>query len=55
MVDFLKELPADVRVDAVLKGALPKLQLLVVDEAQHVRCALASVIMGLAEIIGKEQ
>lgn len=51
---FCAALPEEVRVDGVLHGVLPKLHSLVVDDAQHVRCAVASVIMGLASLIGAE-
>lgn len=47
-LNFCLALPADIQVEAVLKGVLPKLQTLVIDEAQHVRCALASIIMGMS-------
>jgi len=54
VVKFCAALPECSRVDAVLTGALPRLQVLVEDPSDHVRCSLASVIMGLAIIIGKD-
>eukprot|EP00040_Diaphanoeca_grandis_P039151 m.258254 g.258254 ORF g.258254 m.258254 type:complete len:607 (+) comp36352_c0_seq1:191-2011(+) len=54
VVNFCKDLPEGARVGAVLTGALPRLQVLVEDSSDHVRCSLASVIMGLAIIIGKD-
>ena len=55
VVNFCKDLPEGARVGAVLTGALPRLQVLVEDSSDHVRCSLASVIMGLAIIIGKDK
>mmetsp|Transcript_8059 Transcript_8059/g.20655 ORF Transcript_8059/g.20655 Transcript_8059/m.20655 type:complete len:601 (+) Transcript_8059:47-1849(+) len=46
--------PEKERVAGILEGVLPKLHHLVQDEAQHVRCAVASIIMGLASLIGAE-
>ena len=54
VVDFCRDLPEAGRVEAVLTGVLPQLQALVSDDAQHVREALAAVVMGLAEIVGKD-
>ena len=54
VVDFCRDLPEAGRVEAVLTGVLPQLQALVADDAQHVREALAAVVMGLAEIVGKD-
>eukprot|EP00039_Didymoeca_costata_P019128 m.336357 g.336357 ORF g.336357 m.336357 type:complete len:603 (+) comp17826_c0_seq1:150-1958(+) len=38
----------------ILREVIPHLQARVVDDSQHVRSALASVIMGLSELLGKE-
>jgi len=51
---FSRNLSDDVRVAKTLSDVVPKIQTLVVDESQHVRSAVASVIMGLAMLLGKD-
>ena len=48
---FSRNLSDDVRVAKTLSDVVPKIQTLVVDESQHVRSAVASVIMGLAMLL----
>ena len=42
-------------IELTIKYILPAVKDLVTDQSQHVRAALASVIMGLAPILGKQQ
>lgn len=53
--DFCEHLPEDVRVEAILQHIMPCVQALVSDPSQHVKSAVASVIMGLSPILGKEK
>ena len=52
---FSEALTEDFRVDAILTQLLPCIQLLANDANQHVKSALASVIMGISPLVGKEK
>ena len=54
-VAFCEALSEDYRVDAILTQLLPCIQQLANDANQHVKSALASVIMGLSPLVGKEK
>ena len=43
------------RTEAILSHLMPCIQSLATDANQHVKFALASVIMGLSPIVGKEK
>ena len=45
----------DYRTEAILNHLMPCIQSLATDANQHVKSALASVIMGLSPIVGKEK
>ena len=45
----------DYRTEAILNHLMPCIQSLASDANQHVKSALASVIMGLSPIVGKEK
>lgn len=51
---FCTALPAAGREKAILTHVLPVVKELVTDPNQHVKTALASVVMGLAPILGKD-
>lgn len=51
---FSAALPTTGREKAILTHILPVVKELVTDPNQHVKTALASVIMGLAPILGKD-
>lgn len=51
---FCAALPAAGREKAILTHVLPVVKELVTDPNQHVKTALASVVMGLAPILGKD-
>ncbi|CAG0921344.1 unnamed protein product [Notodromas monacha] len=51
--DFCQLLPADCRENLIMTQLLPCVKDLVADPNQHVKSALASVIMGLSPIVGK--
>ncbi|VDM30687.1 unnamed protein product [Toxocara canis] len=51
---FCEALPAAGREKAILTHVLPVVKELVTDPNQHVKTALASVVMGLAPILGNE-
>ena len=53
--DFCTALPRDCQEDVILKHLMPCIKELVNDPNQHVKAALASVIMGLSPILGKEK
>lgn len=53
--DFCENLGEDYRIDAILTQLMPCIQQLANDANQHVKSALASVIMGLSPIVGKEK
>ena len=52
---FCEHLGEDYRTDAILTQIMPCIQQLANDANQHVKSALASVIMGLSPIIGKDK
>ena len=54
-VEFCKALPREYQEEAILKHLMPCIKELVNDANQHVKAALASVVMGLAPILGKEK
>lgn len=51
---FSAALPVNGREKAILTHILPVVKELVTDPNQHVKTALASVVMGLAPILGKD-
>ena len=51
--DFCQNLDKSVQETVIMTNILPCVQDLVVDANQHVKSALASVIMGLSPILGK--
>lgn len=51
--DFCHNLPPDTQETIIMNNILPCVKELVVDSNQHVKSALASVIMGLSPILGK--
>ena len=53
--EFSENLGEDYRTDAILTQIMPCVQQLASDVNQHVKSALASVIMGLSPIIGKDK
>lgn len=53
--DFATNLPAAGRDQILMTNVLPCVKDLVADPNQHVKTALASVIMGLAPILGREK
>ena len=53
--DFCQNLSSDVRENIIMMNILPCVKDLVVDANQHVKSALASVIMGLSPILGKDK
>lgn len=52
--DFCEQLPHDTRENTIMQNILPHVKQLVTDANQHVKSALASVIMGLSPIVGKD-
>ncbi len=53
--DFCNSLPTDTREQIIMSQILPCVKEMVGDMNQHVKSALASVIMGLAPILGKDK
>lgn len=53
--DFCQNLPEDSREQIILNSILPCIKDLVADHNQHVKTALASVLMGLSPIFGKQK
>ena len=53
--DFCNSLPTDTREQIIMSQILPCVKELVGDMNQHVKSALASVIMGLSPILGKDK
>ena len=53
--EFCDNLGEDYQIDAILTQIMPCIQQLTNDANQHVKSALASVIMGLSPIVGKEK
>ncbi|KAL5270366.1 hypothetical protein ACHWQZ_G001177 [Mnemiopsis leidyi] len=52
--EFCTNLPADIQEAVIMPNILPAVKELVCDTNQHVKAALASVIMGLSPIMGKD-
>lgn len=52
--DFCQNLPQANQEQTIMRDILPSVKELVTDANQHVKSALASVIMGLAPILGKD-
>jgi serine/threonine-protein phosphatase 2A regulatory subunit A len=52
--DFCHQLPIDIRESIIMNQILPNVKELVNDTNQHVKSALAGVIMGLSPVVGKE-
>ena len=55
VVHFCTNLPMDTREQIIMSQILPCVKDMVGDMNQHVKSALASVIMGLAPILGKDK
>lgn len=55
LVDFCQNLAADNREQVIMTGILPCMKELVSDSNTHVKSALASVIMGLSPVLGKDK
>lgn len=53
--DFCQNLPTDIQEQVIMNNILPCIKELVADANQHVKSALASVIMGLSPILGKQK
>lgn len=53
--DFSTSLPTDSREQIIMSQILPCVKDMVGDMNQHVKSALASVIMGLAPLLGKDK
>ena len=53
--DFCQNLDKSVQETVIMSNILPCVQDLVMDANQHVKSALASVIMGLSPILGKNK
>ena len=53
--EFCNNLPKDSQETVIMTNILPCVKELVSDANQHVKSALASVIMGLSPILGKER
>lgn len=53
--EFAQALPADSREQIIMTSIMPCVKELVNDANQHVKSALASVIMGLSPILGKDK
>lgn len=53
--DFCTNLPQDAREQIIMTVILPTVKELVNDANQHVKSALASVIMGLSPVLGKDK
>ena len=53
--DFCQNLDKGVQETVIMNNILPCVQDLVMDANQHVKSALASVIMGLSPILGKNK
>lgn len=55
LVDFCQNLDPGVQETVIMTNILPCVKELVSDANQHVKSALASVIMGLSPILGKNK
>lgn len=53
--DFCQNLDPAVRENIIMTNILPCVKELVSDANQHVKSALASVVMGLSPILGKDK
>ena len=53
--DFCQALDPKVQESVIMNNILPCVNELVIDANQHVKSALASVIMGLSPILGKNK
>ena len=53
--DFCTNLPQDAREQIMMTVILPAVKELVNDANQHVKSALASVVMGLSPVLGKDK
>lgn len=53
--DFCNTLPVEGREQIILTNIIPCVKELVNDTSQHVKAALATVIMGLAPVLGNEK
>ena len=53
--DFSNSLPADGREQIIMTNIMPCVKELVNDSNMHVKSALASVIMGLSPLLGKDK
>ena len=51
---FCEELPKEKRESVIMQNILPQIQELVTDANPHVKSALASDVMGLSPIVGKD-
>ena len=55
ILEFCENMQEEYRTEAILSHLMPCIQSLATDANQHVKSALASVIMGLSPIVGKEK
>ena len=55
LTDFSNSLPADGREQIIMTNIMPCVKELVNDSNMHVKSALASVIMGLSPLLGKDK
>lgn len=55
VLEFCLLLPEATRSQQVISGVLPLLKNMVSDESEHVRTALAGVIMGISSVLGKDK
>jgi len=53
--DFALGLGSTDRVESIVSRILPCVEALVADDSEHCRAAIASVIMGLSNIVGKDK
>lgn len=53
--EFCTNLPQDAREQIIMTVILPAVKELVNDANQHVKSALASVVMGLSPVLGKDK
>ena len=54
-LEFCQNLPPENREQIIMTSILPCLKELVSDSNTHVKSALASVIMGLSPVLGREK
>ena len=55
ILEFSENMQEEYRTEAILSHLMLCIQSLATDANQHVKSALASVIMGLSPIVGKEK